>query len=71
MRILQHMLVLSVTSSSTGTVCIERKADCVLMSLLKEHLGYKPSKTAKQHVIGKDPRHGAALSNKHITPILT
>lgn len=59
MRNLQHdMLVLFVTSSSTGAVCIERKTDCMLLSLVKEHLfryGYKPSKTAKQHFIGKDP----------------
>jgi len=65
MRILQHdMLVLSVTSSSSGAACIERKADCVLMSVFKEHLGYKPSKTAKQHVIGKDPKARGSIEQQ-------
>jgi len=62
MRSLQHdMLVLSATSSSTGTACIESKADCVLLSLIQEHLfiyGYRQSKSVK---------HTAGTSNGHIT----
>ncbi len=68
MRILQHdMLVLPATSSSSGAACIERKADCVLLSLIKEHLfryGYKPNKTAKQHVIGKDPKARGSIEQQ-------
>ncbi len=68
MRILQHdLLVLSATSSSTGAACIDRKAECELLSFIQEHLfscSYKPTKTAKQHFSGKDPETGGSIEQQ-------
>ena len=56
MRILQHdMLVLSVTPSSTGAVCIERKSGCVLLSSISGTPFETPLET-QQHVINKIPK---------------
>lgn len=68
LRTLQHdLLVFSATSSLTGAACIDRKAECDLLSFIQKHLfrySYKPTKTAKQHVSGKDPETGGSIEQQ-------